>query len=119
MDLTLAERSAIMGMLPGEGRYDEMATVHELRMALSRTFEADRNEGHLVFDANTGQAIKADDEHVAAVSVTGAAVAVIVKQLKDLEQNGKITDAHLPLWRRFVLAEVTPDDALAAVKEDE
>lgn len=100
MKLGINERFAILEVLPPHATKDKMATVHDLRMACSRTIEEDGQKNRWFADQN-GQVIVREERDVE-IHIDGGIAAIIVAELKERDRTEMIFDRHLSLWAKFV-----------------
>lgn len=100
MELSVAERLLLLGLLPKEGDITTVRIVHDLRRELSFTEEEHAALGVTIEDGRIhwdGAAEAPRD-----VPIGGKAQALIVSALEDLSDNGKLTEQHLGLYEKFV-----------------
>lgn len=100
MDLGVGQRLMLLQILPREGDITTIRIIKELREQLSFTEEDHRRlqirqEGGVVF-------WNVKEEYFKEVKIGDVAVGLVVKSLKQLSDNKKLTEGHLPLWEMFM-----------------
>lgn len=103
--LTVAERLALLNMLPKEGDIETIRIVHDLRKNLSFGEEEhaalkisrDEQTGSVRWDAGVEKELGP-----AEIPCGLAGLEVIRRALRDLNKRRAMREAYLPLWDRFV-----------------
>ena len=101
MKLILLERLKLLEMLPAEGSFVTLNIVNKLRESLAPT-EAELKEFELVEkDGQLTWNEKGREERE--IEVGEKATDIIVKALKQLDSEGKLTAHHLSIYEKFVV----------------
>jgi hypothetical protein len=98
MDLTVAERLALLNLLPGEGDIVTLRVMRELREALS--FD-EAEIARLGIEANEGRITWTDDGSTKDVEVGPKATRLVTDTLDKLNTDRKLTEQHLTLCDKF------------------
>ncbi len=100
MKLTVKDRIVLVSILPAESDFRTMKTVMKLREALLLS-EAEATE--FAFE-NDGTSMKwnAKGNEAVEIEVGELAKEVIVKQLKKLDEQQKLTTDHMDVWEKFL-----------------
>ena len=98
MKLTVAERIALLGMLPEQGGFATMKALTELRGNLFPT-EAEVKKFGI---EQTDERVSWKDNGEAEIEVSPVMKAMIVSQLTKLDGDEKLTANHLSLYEKFV-----------------
>ena len=120
MKLNVFERLILLGVLPAEGNLRTMRIVAQLRTDLGFTAAelADWNidedgAGRVTWGWSDAEKAKdpkkAEQDMTADIDVEGEKTAVIVDTLKKLDDAGKVTAQHMPLFEKFPLLKVQKD----------
>ena len=99
MKLSIVERVGLLGLLPEQGNFVTLRIIAELRMALSFTAKEIEKFGIVV----DGEQIRwnPDVDSVADIKIPGPAKDVIVKRLKELDGEEKLTPQTFSLYEKF------------------
>ena len=100
MELTVKERLVLMGMLPKEGNFLTLRLMRKLRETLS--FDEEEHK-QLKFVQN-GEQLTWDTtvDIMKDVDVGEVMMDVIVKDLKDKDKDGKLTEDTITIYEKFV-----------------
>ncbi len=102
MILTVAERLVLLNSLPANGDLTTIRIVRKLREDLSFSEEEHKDlqfkteDNRMMWNAEAG--VKIEKE----VAVGEKALDVIKESLKDLDRKKQLSEAHLPVWEKFV-----------------
>lgn len=103
MEFSVLDRILITNLLPDKGNIVDLRIIQDLRDALGFS-EEDVAEFAIVQD-EAGVHWDPSRARDKAVAVGPRALAIIRDQLQALDRANKLTEAHIPLWDRFVEAE--------------
>lgn len=103
--LSILERMATLGILPKQGSYTDLLLVRELKEQL--TFSEDENK-RLAFQSLPNGMVKWDrkaENEIGKkeVSFSEPMLAIIVKELKSLDEKKKLDSDLLSIYALFVL----------------
>jgi hypothetical protein len=105
MELNIAERLTLLGILPKEGNFLTLKILRKLREELSFS-EEELKKYQITQD---GEQIhwnsEKDKKEPKDFKISGELLAVIVKSLKELDASGKLTINHYSLYEKFVESE--------------
>jgi hypothetical protein len=105
MKLLVPERYALLDMLPREGSFTTIKLVRKLREKLSFT-EAEIATYELKEVTSTEKGIQVQwkaDHAPADIDFTSLEYEMIVKSLKEKDNNQKLTELEFPLYEKFVI----------------
>lgn len=97
--LSVAERLALLGLLPQQGNLVTMRIVRELREALMFS-ETEIKRLELRQEGTTWR--WANERQPKAIMITDAGRDVIRNELRVHDENNTLTDSMLTLWDRFM-----------------
>lgn len=98
MELTVAERLMLLGLLPAEGDLTTLRIVRELREALS--FD-EAEHARLALRQEGDRVLWTDDGGTKAVDIGAKARRLIADKLEQMNSDGKLTEQHLSLCDKF------------------
>ena len=102
MELNIHERVRLLGILPKEGNFITLRIVRDLQTDLSFK-EEDIKKYKLV---QTGDQVNwdgaADAKEQKDIKMGGEATALVVKALKDMDKDNKLTPQHMSLYEKFI-----------------
>ncbi len=102
MILTVAERLVLLNSLPANGDLTTIRIVRKLREDLSfsedehKDLQFKTEETRVTWNPEAGTRIKKE------VPVGEKALDVIKQSLQDLDRKKQLSEAHLPIWEKFV-----------------
>ena len=99
MELTVTERFTLLQLLPKEGGLTTIKTVRQIREALA--FDDDIAAKRVTEDSEKGT-ITWKEDYSTGIALSGGQSALIVQKLEELDKAGNVTEAHLPLFEKFV-----------------
>ncbi len=99
--MTVAERLVLLGTIPQEGSYTDMKILRKFRESLSFTEEEQKL---LEMEEVEGGRVKWTDskDPNKAVYFGRRMEAIIVESLQKLNQENKLTEAHMSLYEMFI-----------------
>jgi hypothetical protein len=105
MKLNIAERFALLPILPEQGNYATMKAIHEARMALAPDDAEwefygirqvhDEQGDRIAWDPQTADEAKD-------IPIGRVAAGAIQEKLKEMENSGKLTLSHVSIYEKFV-----------------
>ena len=101
MKLAISERVALLSVLPKEGNITNLRIVQRMREELS--FSEEELATHKL--TNTDQGVSWDPgptDPFKDVEIGEKATDVIVAALKQADSREQLTEAHIPIWDKFV-----------------
>ena len=99
MKLNIAERVGLLGVLPEQGNFVTLRIVSDLRMALSFQ-QKELDDFGIVIEGDQIR-WKTDIDTTADIKIPAAAKDIIVKRLKELDAEEKLTPQTFPLYEKF------------------
>ena len=107
MKLSIAERVALLGVLPAEGNFVTLKIVRQLRESLSFSEEELKGWG-IKLDGSrmtwNEEGVKSGERDI---SIGERATDLIVDGLKKLDETKKLTEQHFTLYEKFVDGETS------------
>lgn len=100
MELNVIDRIVLLNLLPKEGNFANLKLLRTARESLS--FNEDENKA-LAF-RQAGEQILWTDNVVGSkeIAIGEVATQLIVKELKRLDENGKLQQEHLSVYEKFL-----------------
>ena len=99
MKLTVLERIRLIGLLPKNSGYATFKIISDLQMRLSFTereykdFGISEGDGQIVFKSNKE----------AEIDIGEKAGDIIIKALKDADEQGEINGENITLYEKFII----------------
>lgn len=100
MELSVAERFAILSILPVRGDYITLKVLEQLRMGLSFTEEELKNYGIVEDKENKRVDWKIDETND--IPVGEVATGLIVKSLKEIENRKELPLNLMAIYEKFI-----------------
>jgi len=100
MILNVADRIALLGVLPAEGNFQTLKLLRTLRETLSFT----EKENTDLAIKQVGGMITWDSDFDVPISihVPDLLFDAICEQLNKLDSEGKLVDGHVSIWEKFI-----------------
>jgi hypothetical protein len=102
MELNIAERLTLLGILPKEGNFVTLKILRQLREELSfseeemKKYTIKQDGEQITWDSVKDKAEPKD------VKVGGEATSIIVKVLQELDKAEKLSGNHITLYEKFI-----------------
>jgi len=106
MKLSIAERVALIEVLPPEGNFATLKIVHNLRQVLSFSEEEFKEWGITIAQNRMTWNETARNAEEKDIPIGEKATDLIVESLKKLDQAEKLTERHFTLYQKFVEGQV-------------
>lgn len=113
MKMSIAERVALLDVLPKEGNFVTLKALRVLREDVSLSDEENKLVGMTIEPSEDGKGFyrwDGDKDPNKDIKIPGTLYSVIVDTLITLDKQKRLTEAHLPIYERFV--EQTDPDVL-------
>lgn len=103
MLLSLADRFALLSILPAEESYARIRQAWILRMSLAPTPD-ESNEFEIQQDVETGRITwnEKGSKYVLEIPIEDSTMTWVRELLRDLDKKKKMRDGLRPLWEKFI-----------------
>ena len=102
MELGIAERLILLGILPNEGNFITLKILRQLREDLSFNEEEIEKYKIIQGDEQVQWNSEEDQKHKKDIKIGGEGTSIIVKLLKELDKTEKLNQKHLTLYEKFI-----------------
>lgn len=99
--MSVLERLTLLGTIPSEGNYLDMKILRKFRESLSFT-EEEQKTLEMKSIENSGVTWKSENDPNKAIYFGLRMETIIVESLQKLNQENKLTEAHMSLYEMFV-----------------
>lgn len=100
MRLTIMDRFAILGILPKQGSFLQLATSEEIKEKVNFSKE-EREEAHLR-EPEPGK-VQWERELIKDLKFDDKETALVTEQLTKLDKSGNLAVEHIEIYRKFML----------------
>lgn len=101
MKLLLKERTGVLGVIPPNGKYEELKIVKAIVEKLA--FSDEEREKYIEEDENGVRMFKKEfDNEEFEFEFAPEEIELVVKSLKELEEKGSLSVQHVDLYEKFV-----------------
>ena len=101
MNLSVSERLALLGVLPKEGNILKVRILSDLRKEIGFT---ETEQAELKIRQQPGGGVSWDPEKASEKDIEFGArsLQIVADALRSLDKRKALSEAHLPLWDRFI-----------------